>query len=186
MFKNLPFLMIANIRCNGDASWVCCLPFDRGYHAGNHRVVHSPATRSNKAEWETGKRLGSSRWSRWILVTLASPAKPESYLVTLSSDPKRAFVQDCGEWTPPGIPVFPFLVIADHGLVCAGWLPNLSQKVKLKNHTVRLGRDTAEFADVDGRTVYAQPTGAENETSYTTGISSQPLPLRYTISSSAY
>jgi hypothetical protein len=91
---------------------------------------------------------------RWVIVTLNSSGKRESYLVTLSSNPKRVFVEECGDWTASHFPVFPFPVLADHGLVCAGWFPDLSQKVKLMNHTLRLGRDSAEFTDVNGLAIH--------------------------------
>jgi hypothetical protein len=95
-------------------------------------------------------------WShRWILVTVNSLGKRESYLVWLASDPTKAHVQDCGEWTAPHVPLFPFPVLSSDILLCLGWSPANIEKMKLRNHKVRLGSDSAEFSDVDGNVVYA-------------------------------
>ena len=94
---------------------------------------------------------------RAVVVTWNRLGKRASYLVTSPSDPRRAYVQECGEWTAPHFPIFLFPAFTSDVLICIGWNTEWHPERHTRmNPNVIVGAGTFEFAAEDRSVIQAR------------------------------
>lgn len=89
--------------------------------------------------------------NRFFIVTRNDQTRRESYLINAPIGKWRAYVQTCGDWAVPRIPIFPFQVLTSDVLGCHSWSEDFpAEHDRLPDDRATVGSGSLEFIAKDG------------------------------------